>query len=134
MLLGERFEKSVDGRPLAARLLELVGGDVAVVNTQAAVRRDDVDMICFDGFGLCHLHHHHLRPRCQDAGQLALHVRIEVDDDDESHPGVLGERIKQSLQCLDTAGRCANPGNHRFLYRAAGPRLLLSHRPTACNC
>ena len=111
MAFGQRSEEQVDRRPLPTRLVELHGGNLVVGYLKTAVRRNDVNMVRPQRFRRLHRHDGHRCPPRQNRGKLAVPLRIEVDDDDESDAGLLRQLLEKCLQSAQAASRRANSDN-----------------------
>ena len=135
MLFGERTEKEIDGRALAPGLVERDRRYFAIRDLQPAIGGNDVHMICAQGLRGSDLAHRHARACAKDARQFAAALRIQVDDDNESQTGALRQCTEKKLQCLDAAGRRADPDNEwlgplcvGFLTRETIIFIVVCHR------
>ena len=98
MLLGQRAEEEVDRRAQPARLLEGPRRDRVVGDNQAAVGRDDVNVIVLELRRLPDLGDRHFRACAENAGELAAEFRVEMEDDDEGRIRLLGQRLEKALE------------------------------------
>src|SRR5688572_1370145 len=97
MGLCQGAEEKVDGRTLSTRFLKCLDVEMAVGEEDAAVGRDDVDVIGMDGGLALDLLDWHPGMRLQQFGQKALPVRVHVGDYHKDHAGVTGHSIKKAL-------------------------------------
>lgn len=74
-----------------------------------------------------HLHDRHGGLVAEDAGQPALAVGGQVDDDHVRQPEVGGQRLEQVLQGFDTTGGC--PDAHDRYRRWSFGLLIWQRRP-----
>ena len=91
---------------------------------QAAVRRDDIDVIAPELLPCIDLRDRHPRSRRENVRQFAAMLGIEVHDNDERRAGVIRNGGKKALQGLEAAGggaNCDDDGLGRTLTR---PRIL----------
>ncbi|GLC91383.1 hypothetical protein Tamer19_07910 [Cupriavidus sp. TA19] len=79
----------------------------AVDHGQAAVRRDDVDLVGLDAGGVADLLHGHGGARLEQRRQLAGVVRGQVRDEDEGSPGTGWQGFEKLVQGSYAASGCA---------------------------
>jgi hypothetical protein len=105
-----------------------------VDHLQTAIGGNDVDVIGRELLLSYHLCDGHARPGGQDARQLTTPLRIEMHHHHIGGAGIRRERPDKSLECLNSAGRCANRDNERlswFSALAVTVVFLIHHRRPA---
>jgi hypothetical protein len=93
----KKAEEQVDRHPLAARLVEFGRRYFVCRDVQAPVGRDDVHVVRLQRLAGPDLDNRHGCPRRQDARQLAMAPRMEMDDDNEGGAGVRGKCLEEGL-------------------------------------
>ncbi len=122
-LLGQRAEEMVDRHSQAAALQRLRQAQGAVPQAHVPVGRDDVDVVRLDPHSVLDLLHRQQGVSCQDLGRQAFMVGVEVLDQDEGDPGVLGHPREQVFEGVQTSGRSAD-SHHREGQRKRRWRLF----------
>jgi hypothetical protein len=85
----------------------------AVGDVERLVGRDDVDVIGLDPDLVHHLHHGNGGGNLEHAGELAVVVRGQVEDDDVRRARVRLDVGKKLLEGLDAPGGRAEPHHER---------------------
>ena len=102
---GERTEEQIDRRAPPARFVELGDVEVLVLDPQLSVRRNHVNMAWEELLPSGDLRHRHFGSRRQNARQLALVFRIEMDDHDEGRIDLVRQALEEHLERPDAARR-----------------------------
>ena len=89
-----------------------------VDHLQAAIGRNDIDVIGLEMLMPADFNDAHLRTGGNDIDQLAAVLGIEMHDHHEGGAGVVWQHRKQVLQGVDTARRGADGDDHREIAAA----------------
>jgi hypothetical protein len=95
---GQGPKEHIDRRAAVGCLRSRGDPQLAVAHLQVLVRLDDVDVILFDRQRLGNLPNGHPGVGLEQLCHLALVMRVEMDDDDERHPGVVRQIAEEALE------------------------------------
>ena len=126
-LLRQRAKEQIDRRPVAARLVERKRRNLVVDHLQAAVGRNDINVVRLHPLAGGDLNDRHPRFGRQDARQFAAVLRIEMHHHDEGRAGVLRKGGKKALQRRHAARRSADGDDGRLalLARRRAARIVI---------
>src|SRR5262245_46516001 len=111
---------------MAARLVELHRGNFVIGDPQAAVGRDDIDMVCFETRCPFDLRDRQAGTSREYSGEVTLDVGVEMDDHHEDSSDLVGQRLKKGLQRLNPpGGRADSDDGGSAAGRARLPLALL---------
>ena len=117
LVLGQGCRKVSIGNRRPRRLERLGEVELPLADRQGPVRRDHVDVVRLDGHRVGDLDHFHGRDPAQELDHEALVGRVQVLDQDKSHPAVRGHRAEELLERIEPPRRGPEP-NHGALRHA----------------
>jgi hypothetical protein len=97
-VFGSGAQKPVDWGPFSARFLEFRGRDLVVDQLNAAVGRNDVDVVGLQFFRPVDLYDRHAGATTDNLWQPAAVIRIKMHYHDEGSACMLGKRLEEPLQ------------------------------------
>ena len=117
VLLGERTKEKVDRRSLPSRIVELVGRDLVIGDSQVPIRRNDVDVIGLQRSRFMNLRNGHTGPRRKNSRQLAVALGRQMHNYHKGNARTVRQSFEERLQRLDAARGGANSDDRRFRAR-----------------
>ena len=102
-LFGKRPEEQIDGRAVAARLVEFARRNFVIDHLQLPIRRNDIDVVGFEMLACGDFDDRHAGARSDDVNEFAAVLGIEMHDDDKSRTGIVRQRGEQGHQSPNSA-------------------------------